>query len=416
MSWREIQLGEGLHVKHGFAFKGEHFASSGEYLVLTPGNFLEAGGFRVREGKERYYRADFPSEYLLSEGDLIVAMTEQGEGLLGSAARIPAKGKFLHNQRLGLVQVIDPDLLDRRYLYWVFNTDNVRAQIRATATGAKVKHTAPERIKKVRILVPDVPSQKLIACVLDAYDDLIATNQRRIALLEDAARRLYREWFVHLRFPGHEAVPMSQTIPAGWSKSNVAEQTTFLNRGIAPTYDEAAKGIVINQKCIRGGFLSMQPARKQSKDVKAERLVRMGDVLVNSTGAGTLGRVAVVRASIEDCTVDTHVTIARPHDQDSFAYFAQALLGLEPVFAEMGKGATNQLELSRTDIGSVEIWRPPEDVVREFHRLAWPMMEQSEQLLAVNERLTSARDLLLPKLMSGTLDVSSIRLPEEATT
>ena len=71
MNWREVQLGDGVHVKHGFAFKGEYFAASGEYLVLTPGNFLEQGGFRVRDGKERFYHADFPEEYLLAEGDLI---------------------------------------------------------------------------------------------------------------------------------------------------------------------------------------------------------------------------------------------------------------------------------------------------------------------------------------------------------
>ena len=69
MSWQEVQLGDGIHVKHGFAFKGEYFSASGEYLVLTPGNFLEKGGFRVRDGKERFYHADFTQDYLLSEDD-----------------------------------------------------------------------------------------------------------------------------------------------------------------------------------------------------------------------------------------------------------------------------------------------------------------------------------------------------------
>src|SRR5690606_33565644 len=109
-----------------------------------------------------------------------------------------------------------------------------------------------------------------------------------------------------------------------------------------PKYDDTAKGRVINQKCIREGRLSMEPARRQSKDVKPERLVRLGDVLINSTGAGTLGRVAQVRIPLADCTVDTHVTIARPLDDDSATYFGQALLSLEPVFAQMGKGSTNQ--------------------------------------------------------------------------
>lgn len=415
MSWRELQLGDGIHVKHGFAFKGECFAASGEHMVLTPGNFLEKGGFRVRDGKERFYHADFPEEYLLTEGDLIVAMTEQGEGLLGSAARIPPEGKYLHNQRLGLVQITDSKLLDKRFLYWVFNSADVRAQIRASATGAKVKHTAPERIKKVRLKVPELSDQQAIAWVLDSYDDLIATNQRRIALLEGAARRLYREWFVHLRYPGHESVPVKEGVPEGWRKTPIAEQASFLSRGFAPKYDDTAKGQVINQKCIRHGRISMEPARRQSKDVKPDRLVRMGDVLINSTGAGTLGRVAQVRAPIDDCTVDTHVTIARPIDEGSSTYFGQALLSLEPVFSNMGKGATNQLELSRSDIGAVEIWQPPQHLHIEFHRLVGPMLEQAEHLGAANLSLEKARDLLLPKLMSGQLDVFGIRLPDEVS-
>jgi type I restriction enzyme S subunit len=413
MSWPEVQLGDGIHVKHGFAFKGEYFAASGEYLVLTPGNFLEKGGFRVRDGKERFYHADFPEEYLLSEDDLIVAMTEQGEGLLGSAARIPAEGKFLHNQRLGLVQITNPGLFDKRFLYWVFNSAAVRAQIRATATGAKVKHTAPERIKKVRMKVPKLRDQCAIAYTLDAYDDLIATNQRRIALLEDAARRLYREWFVHLRFPDHESMPVRDGVPEGWRKTSIVERTSFLNRGIAPKYDDKAKGWVINQKCIRDGRLSMESARRQSKDVKPDRMVRIGDVLINSTGAGTLGRVAQVRIPIEDCTVDTHVTIARPIDEGSSTYFGQALLNLEPIFSDMGKGATNQLELSRSDIGAIEIWQPPQPLQVDFQRLVGPMLDQAEQLSQANLSLRVARDLLLPKLMCGQLDVSGIPLPEE---
>lgn len=319
------------------------------------------------------------------------------------------------NQAVNAV-IPDQDRFDSLYVYYLLKHNLNLVKQADTGASSGRENVSKNNFSALKVhACLDLNTQKQIAEVLDAVDSSIETNQRRIALLEDAARRLYREWFVNLRFAGHESVPVIQGTPTGWSRSTVSEQTALLNRGIAPTYDETAKGRVINQKCIRGGFLSMQPARKQSKDVKAERLVQMGDVLINSTGAGTLGRVALVRSPIEDCTVDTHVTIARPQDQAMFAYFGQALLGLEPVFAEMGKGATNQLELSRADIGSVEIWCPPEDVVREFHRLAWPMMEQSEQLLAVNERLSIARDLLLPKLMSGKLDVSTIRLPEETT-
>ncbi len=304
--------------------------------------------------------------------------------------------------------------IDGRFVFYSLSANAIAIRDLATEAAHGTKKLEMDRLENYLIHVPDdIETQRAAASAAHNYDDLIATNQRRIAMLEDAARRLYREWFVHLRFPGHESVPVENGVPEGWRKTPIVEQTSFFNRGIAPKYDDTAKGRVINQKCIRAGRISMAPARRQSKDVKPDRLLRMGDVLINSTGAGTLGRVAQVRAPIEDCTVDTHVTIARPIDESSSTYFGQALLNLEPVFSKMGKGATNQLELSRSDIGAVEIWQPPQHLHVEFHRLVGPMLAQAEQLSAANLSLEMARDLLLPKLMSGQFDVSGIPLPDE---
>lgn len=116
MGWTELKLGDAIRVKHGFAFKGRYFADTGTHIVLTPGNFQEKGGFRPRPGKDRYYNGEIPAGYILDEGDLIIAMTEQGPGLLGSSALIPEEVKCLHNQRLGLVEVQDESVLDKRFL------------------------------------------------------------------------------------------------------------------------------------------------------------------------------------------------------------------------------------------------------------------------------------------------------------
>src|SRR5258706_6702568 len=98
MTWRQCTLGELIRIKHGWAFKGEFFSDTGKYIVLTPGNFDEKGGFRIRPGKDRAYSDNFPEAYILKEGDVIVAMTEQAPGLLGSSALIPESDRFLHNQ------------------------------------------------------------------------------------------------------------------------------------------------------------------------------------------------------------------------------------------------------------------------------------------------------------------------------
>ena len=236
MSWHEIVLGDAIHVKHGFAFKSQYFSDSGEFVVLTPGNFNEEGGFRLRPAKDRFYTGDIPEDYVLDGGDLIVAMTEQGPGLLGSSALIPEGGKYLHNQRLGLIQEIDNKTLDKRFLYYLLNTRPVRGQISGSATGTKVRHTAPERIYRVKVTVPtDINQQIRIASILSAYDGLIENNRRRIQLLEQAARLLYKEWFVRLRFPGHEHVRVKDGVPEGWERKTAFEVMDVLSGGTPKT-------------------------------------------------------------------------------------------------------------------------------------------------------------------------------------
>ena len=260
-------------------------------------------------------------------------------------------------------------------------------------------------LRSLIIRFPHIDQQREIGQILSNYDGLIETNRRRIALLEESARLLYREWFVNLRFPGHESVKRQDGLPEGWQTRSVGDMASFLNRGITPKYDDTASGFVINQKCIRDGRLNLAFARRQSKEVKPERLVQLGDVLINSTGAGTLGRVAQIRSEITNCTVDTHLTIVRPLDIESFGYIGIALLELESLLSTMGKGATNQLELGRAEIAALSIIEPSPSVRKEFHRFVWPIFSQIENLLLQNIALMSARDELLPKLMSGTIQV-----------
>jgi type I restriction enzyme, S subunit len=406
MSWREVQLGDAIHVKHGFAFKGQYFSDNGEKIILTPGNFNEQGGFRLRPGKDRFYIGDIPEDYILAEGDLIVAMTEQGPGLLGSSALIPENGKYLHNQRLGLVQLRDESLFDKRFLYHLFNTRPFRTQISGSATGTKVRHTAPERIYRVKVSVPSsVIAQRKIGIVLSAYDDLIENNRRRIQLLEQAARLLYKEWFVHLRFPGHEHTQIINGVPEGWEKTTIGESAAFISRGIAPKYDDDAPGIVINQKCIRNRMVNLDFARRQSKQVPPPKLVQFGDVLINSTGAGTLGRVAQLLFQIDECTVDSHVTIVRPREGVPVYYFGLHLTGLESYIATLGRGATNQTELSKDDIAALEIVLPSSSSAQIFESIIEPTFRQIRILSEQIEKLIKARDLLLPKLMNGEVAV-----------
>ena len=218
MMWPVVRFFELFRVKHGYAFKSQYFDSDGPFVLLTPGNFHEEGGYRDQGEKQKYYTGDVPDGFILHEDELIVAMTEQAPGLLGSSALVPASNKFLHNQRLGRIVELDERRLDKRFLYYLFNTHEVRHQISASATGTKVRHTAPERIGQVRVNLPPTDKQYRIVDILSAYDNLIGNNRRRMALLEEAARQLYREWFVRLRFPGHEHTRITNGVPEGWER------------------------------------------------------------------------------------------------------------------------------------------------------------------------------------------------------
>lgn len=404
MKMRSFNLGRALHVKHGFAFKGEYFASEGEFVVLTPGNFYEGGGFRARPGKDRFYSGDIPDGFVLDEDDLVVAMTEQGPGLLGSSALIPDGGVYLHNQRIGRVTIEDEDLLDREFAYYLFNSRAVRAQIAGSATGTKVRHTAPERIYRVEVSVPEVEAQRRAATLLRRYDKLIANALARIGLLEAGANAVFQEWIQRFGHPSQAGVSPAELSAAGWRKRKISSLTSFISRGITPKYDDEALGVVISQKCIRDGKLSLVPARRQSKKIPQSKLVLRGDVLVNSTGEGTLGRVAQAHEDIEFCTVDSHVTIVRPNVDEVYpVYFGAALSRLEAYFMSQGRGATNQKELAKSIIEELEILVPPMDIQEDFDRVVGPMKSQIVVLSRLAAKAAAARDLLAPSLLDGTV-------------
>ena len=168
------KLGEFIRVKHGWAFKGEFFAESGSQSILTPGNFYEKGGFKCNDGRERFYTGTYPKEYLMKKGDLIVAMTEQAAGLLGSTAIVPEDNRYLHNQRIGLITCNEK--IDKLFAYYLFMTKTVREQIALSSSGTKVKHTSPERIYDVEVTIPSINKQKRIANVLWQIDKKIENN------------------------------------------------------------------------------------------------------------------------------------------------------------------------------------------------------------------------------------------------
>lgn len=276
-----------------------------------------------------------------------------------------------------------------------------------------MKHTAPERIKKVRLSVPDLDGQKTIAWVLDSYDDLITTNQRRIALLEDAARRLYREWFVHLRFPGHESVPVKGGVPEGWQPLTLNEVCDAVGGGTPtttrPDYWGGDVVWVTPTDVTRNDYLALLDSEKKITESglanSSAKLVPPDTILM--TSRASIGYFALTDQPV--CTNQGFISVL-PKQENSRMFLLFNLLSRVEEIIGLATGATFK-EISKKTFRALPVLWPTVRLLQSFEENVYPLVQQIRLIKKQNQQL--ARDLLLPKLMTGHLDVSSIRMPKE---
>lgn len=295
-----------------------------------------------------------------------------------------------------------------RYVAYLLMTLELGSQNAAGAVPGVNRNT----LHQMMVCVPDKGTQTRIVEVLSAYDDLIATNQRRIALLEDAARRIYREWFVHLRFPGHESVPVTDGVPEGWQPATFADLVEINPRTPFP-------------KEIQRPFVEMS-ALSESSMVIAERSMRVigggakfknGDTLfariTPCTENGKTGFVQFLEDKDAVASGSTEFIVLRSAAVNPWWIYCMAR---EDNFREHAirsmAGSDGRQRVNPKCFDQLATLRPPQHVLAQFEQAVKGAFAQIEALCKHNTQLTRARDLLLPKLMSGQLDVSGIPLPD----
>ncbi len=266
--------------------------------------------------------------------------------------------------------------LDCRFLYYTFLNKGKTGQFAPLFTGAAIKHLPREKLALVEIEIPVLPTQHRIASILSAYDDLIENNQRRIQLLEQAARLLYKEWFVHLRFPGHEHVPITDGVPEGWERTTIGEVAPF-------SYGKALK----KEHRIPGGYPvygssgvvgTHEKALVEGPAIIIGRKGNAGSVYWCPSGFHPIDTVYYIET--KHCT--THLYYSLLHTQ--FISTDAAVPGLNRGFAH-----------SRT------LLIPDSKLLDLFEESVTATRQQIGHLTKYIEALTQARDLLLPRLMNG---------------
>ncbi|MFC2514657.1 MAG: restriction endonuclease subunit S [Prevotella melaninogenica] len=385
-----VSLKEVVHIKHGYAFKGEFFTEekTGK-IVLTPGNFSLSGGFIPTK---KYTKEEgFPEEFILKANDLIVTMTDLSKEIdtIGFAALIPSDDKlYLHNQRIGLVTIISNDF-DKDYIYWLMRTKCYQRTIANTSNGATVHHTSPDRIYKYKFKRISLPIQQKIASILSAYDRLIENNTRRIRLLEQMAENLYKEWFVRFRFPEHEKVEMVNGLPKGWKVEKIKECVKRLPFGRtykAKELSQDGEVIVIDQST--SDFLGFHNNTPDHHATFNSPIILFGDHSCKfclMTRNFSLGENIIPFISKDTKQIDNY-----------YLYFAtHKLIVTEEYKRHWGR------------LSSMKILIPTIDIQQKFNKLIIKNEKMKKLLFIQNQLLTRQRDLLLPRLMSGKLEVKS---------
>ena len=384
-----VSLKEVVHIKHGYAFKGEFFTEENTgKIVLTPGNFSLSGGFIPTK---KYTKEEgFPEEFILKANDLIVTMTDLSKEIdtIGFAALIPSDDKlYLHNQRIGLVTIISNDF-DKDYIYWLMRTKCYQRTIANTSNGATVHHTSPDRIYKYKFKRISLPIQQKIASILSAYDRLIENNTRRIRLLEQMAENLYKEWFVRFRFPEHEKVEMVNGLPKGWKVEKLGKYAN-ISTGKCNREDAEEDGIFPL-------FDRSQEIKKSSKWIKdCEAIIVPGE------GTSFMPRYYKGKFNLHQRCYCIEPTI-----KDIGFYLFYSIMLNRKYFLSVATGATVP-SLRQNNFTKMKLVIAEFELVKKYNKIASTIALQIDRLKEQNTLLTRQRDLLLPRLMSGKLEVKS---------
>ena len=293
-----------------------------------------------------------------------------------------------------------------RYLYAVLTSKKVLDEMQhlaETRSGTFPQITFSSELAPYHVKLPDFEAQKKIVSLLDSIEHKIETNIAINDNLEQQAVALFKSWFVDFSLFGG-------TVPENWEDTTLENITTLITRGIAPKYSDNSDQTVVNQKCIRNHTIDLSLARTHTPKAINEKWLKFGDLLINSTGDGTLGRVAQVWFAPKALTVDSHVTIVRPAREELIFYIGLWGILHEKEIESLHTGSTGQTELPRDRVKMLKLLLPDNISLSRFNSIIAPMASTIILNQEENQKLASLRDTLLPKLMSGEIDVSSIQL------
>ena len=380
MKWEKVKLGNVTDSCLGKML--DQNKNKGDYQPYLANVNVRWGEFDLEDLPLMKFEESEQERYELKYGDLVIC-----EG--GEPGRCAIWKEQIPNMKIqkALHRVRVHDCLDYRYLFYWFLLAGKTGELDQYFTGATIKHMPGQKLKEVVIDKPPLEIQHRIADILSVYDDLIENNQKQIKLLEEAAQRLYKEWFVDLRFPGHENTEIVDGVPEGWHRGTVGQIAEF-KRGRTITKAQVKGG---NVPVVAGG---LEPAYYHNvANTKAPVIT----ISASGANAGFV-RLYGVDVFASDCSfVDGLGT-------ESLFFVYEFLKESKVSIDQLQKGSA-QPHVYAKDINAMKITIPEKEYLEQFDRYAKVYFNKIKTLQGQNERLKIARDFLLPKLMNGKVEV-----------
>ncbi|MBQ3657431.1 MAG: restriction endonuclease subunit S [Bacteroidales bacterium] len=428
MELKKYKLGEILDVKRGASLAGEYYATQGEYIRLTCGNFdYNNNCFKDNTSKDNlFYIGPIKPEFIMQKGDIITPLTEQAIGLLGSTALIPESGKYIQSQDVAKI-ICKEDKLYPKFAFYLISSKLIRTQLSAAAQQTKIRHTSPDKIKDCVAWIPRLEEQKTIGDLLSKIDSKIALNRRINTRLEQIAKRLYNYWFVQFDFPNADGKPykssggkmvwneqLKREIPEGWEVKSVSELTTSA-RGVSYTAKDEKSASDENVVLIlRGNNISENhivydgnTVYVDSSFVAEDQKIKKYDVVITMS-SGSKEHVGKSAMFFYDSEHSYGAFCNKLTPKKDCQFFIENYLhsDLFIKFIRQSCSGTGINNLTNAHFAKSLFAFPSDSILQSFNNKVRAIYDERGNLEQETAALTALRDRLLPLLMNGQVEVA----------
>lgn len=399
MIWERVKLGDVTDSCLGKML--DQRKNKGTYKPYLANVNVRWGAFDLDNLQEMKFEDDEDERYGIKYGDLIIC-----EG--GEPGRCAIWKEQLPNMKIqkALHRLRVNEEMDYRYVYYWFLLAGKQGALKQYYTGATIMHMPGQKLKEVVIDKPPLDVQRKIGDYLEAFDDLIENNQKQIKLLEEATQRLYKEWFVDLRFPGYEDVKVVSGVPEGWRYKRVEEFGEVITGKTPSTSKTEYYGGNIPFVTIPDMHGNVFPLVTEKTLTKVGADTQKNKYLpVNSVIVSCIATVGLVNIAVEACQTNQQINSVILQNDNELYFFYESMKRIKALLDGVGSNGATMTNVNKTKFSSIKVLYPVEDLVKRYNELCKPIFDKILALSKSIIKAEQARDRLLPKLMSGEIEV-----------